>query len=756
MTPTEFKKGTVIHSKGEPMRFLSLIASGEAEASFCEYKLVLEKTDVIGLCDLDADGYYYTYTAKTDVTVYQYPYEGPGSLDALLGGNADIAYLTVKSMCRQISEIMQYWSRHKRDALRSYELAVKLYPEYGRLSKLYAFTPKKLPGLSEVVPLSETSPVEAWLHDYYKGIKDLKPVIHKQFFYGNTGISAGFLRKCTEDIEAASRACGSYLEYTSSIAALFLDKSGLDLFSLISELHISAVNIKGADEAVTALITPLTELLPGLPGIDPAYFQSRLNAYKDDLAAKKASEDVTDAPVSEGINQSLLDSTETILGYSGCLPETREEFARCIREFTELSAGDRTDDAGSGLRRALTSHFYDIYKQVLIKSIDDPSPPTVIKMFLNFGYVDATLAGYENADYMYSVADSLKGDPENNIYTISEWLIAIYKGYVEPSLSEFDMDYAAYVREMKVSKQIDAKEEARLLTDQEGKLRYELESAFPVLNRVTFGRPSRFCPVFADHNIQRRLESLMVTPAKIKDILDEIRGVDFSAYYRPTAYTDPKYGIKDETINVEVLPNIVLMPTMGIRGSMWQDIEGRKRTTAARMFLPVFLDNELKALLIRLTGEFRWEICRRVQGARWNDVTDPSLTSLYCDYLQFYMNNRSLSMETMMEIRNELSSARNNFKTVFVSNYAVWLLNESKGSSRLNKTAQTIMSTFCPFTAGIRESLMNNPRYADVLAKYNNKQAQRAKRLTNLVQQVSQRGKGVPQELYDEIEFSKR
>jgi hypothetical protein len=327
---------------------------------------------------------------------------------------------------------------------------------------------------------------------------------------------------------------------------------------------------------------------------------------------------------------------------------------------------------------------------------------------------------------------------------------------VEPSLSEFEMDYPAYIREMKTTQKLEDKEVKRLLADQEGKLRFELENAFPVLNRVTFGKPARFCPVFADHNVQRSLESLLVAPAMVKELLDDIRRLDFSAYYRETAYTDPKYGIKDESINVEVLPNIILMPNVGIRAAMWQDIEGRLRTTPARMFMPVFLDSELKATLIRLTGEFRWEICKRIQGARWNDVTDPSLTSLYCDYLQFYMNNRNLSMETMLAIRNEVSSARNNFKTVFVSNYAVWLNNESKGAARLNKTAQTIFVTFCPFPAEIREQLANNPRYTELLNRYNNKQQQKIKRLTNLKQQVTQRGKGVPKELLDEIEFAQR
>jgi hypothetical protein len=149
-------------------------------------------------------------------------------------------------------------------------------------------------------------------------------------------------------------------------------------------------------------------------------------------------------------------------------------------------------------------------------------------------------------------------------------------------------------------------------------------------------------------------------------------------------------------------------------------------------------------------------MCKRVQGSRWNDLTDPSLTSLYSDYLQFYMNNRNLSMETMLAIRNELSSARNNFKTVFVSNYALWLLNESSGSARLNKSAITVMTMFCPFSAKIREKLVNNPRYTELLNRYNNKQQQRIKRLTNLLQQVRQKGKGVPQEILDEIEFLKR
>jgi hypothetical protein len=137
-------------------------------------------------------------------------------------------------------------------------------------------------------------------------------------------------------------------------------------------------------------------------------------------------------------------------------------------------------------------------------------------------------------------------------------------------------------------------------------------------------------------------------------------------------------------------------------------------------------------------------------------MTDPSLTSYFCDYLQFYMNNRSIAMQTMTEIRNELSAARNNYKAVFVSNYVMWLLNESRGMARLNSIVLGILMTFCPFSTDIREKLKTNMRYNEALNRYNIKQQKRVQRLMLLFKKLNQNGKSVPQELRDELEFAKR
>jgi len=759
MAAGEFTEGSVIYAKGDPLTHIALIAEGEVEGSFGGHTFTFGKTDVLGLCDLMSDVHTHTYTAVSDVTLHPFPCEGVSSLDSMMQKNADIAYLMVSSMCRQISELIHYKARLKMDADGAFDMINDLYNEYSRLCKTYASMPKKLPGLEEITPFSGHDPVEDWVQNFYDEISFLSPATHKAFFHGNPGIETGFLRRCVDDVSQVLTACNMYHEYLNSVSSVLLNDNGFDMFSLICDLHLSSINITGADSAVEAMIAPLTESLSEMTSINSEYYQSRLDAYWDALEDKRKSQDTTEmtsAPTEQNVNTELLDSLSVILGYSECDPELADKFTTSVNKYTELTDRASSEDDVPDLRRDLTKMFYELYKLIFIKTLSDTNPPTIIKMFLNFGFVDPALAGFENANYLYSIADSYKGDPENGIFTIAEWLTAIYKGERDPSLSEFDMDWPSYLRDLKNQKQIDAKEEARLLASADDRLHYEMENAFPVVNRVTFGNPSRFCPLYSEHNLLREPELTIVTPAKIKAIVDEIREIDFSVFYRETGYANQKLGISGEAINIEVLPNIVLMPNCGLRGSMWQEIEGRLRTTPARMFLPIFLEGDLKTVVTRLIGEFRWELCRRIQGSRWNDLSDPSLTSYFCDYLQFYMNNRSLAMQTMTEIRNELSAARNSYKTVFVNNYIMWLQNESKGMARLNSVALGILMTFCPFNADIREQVSKNMRYNEALIRFNAKRQKRAQRLNLIIKKLQQSGKGVPQELLDEFEYSKR
>jgi len=754
MALSEFKQGSVICSEGEPLRHILFITKGSVEAVFNGQSFRFEQGDVIGLCALNACKHSRTYIAASDVTIFSYPYEGFGSLEALLRDRPDVSNLLINSMCRQISEILRYRLTLRQEADSAYELATELYPQYEHLCMLYAFASKELPELSELTQASEIDTLENWLHDYYMGVSDLESPILQEFFR-KPGILLGFLHRSTEDAFNILQACIAYSEYLQNISKVYLNSEGNNLFDFISELHSESINIKGADEALKPLMERLIKQISGLKNIAPEYYRQRLSYYKDSLEGKRTSQQITNVPAASGLKQNLSNSLDIILEYSDVTEEERNKFIRAVHAYTKLPDRGSSDDTVYRLREELTTSFYKIYQQVFIKSLKDPNLSTIIKMFLNFGYVDATLAGHENADYLYSIADSLKGDQEMGVYTIREWLTAIYKGQKEPSRNDFDTDYTAHIHEMKMSGKITAQEEISLLADNEEKLRFEIENVFPIVNKITFGRISIFCPLFASHNVQRGLKASMVTSAMIKVTIDEIRGIDFSAFYRETLYSNHEAGIPKESVSIEILPEIILMPNVGIRGAMWQEIEGKKRSTPARMFMPLFLLEDLKAMLMRLTAEFRWEMCRRIQGPRWSDLSDPSLTSEFFDYLQFYRTNRELSPDVRSSIKTELVRARNIYKAVFVSNYADWLQYESNGSPRLNKFVRKILVSYCPFSFEIREKLMLNPQFAELLKRYNLKQQQRITRLTNLIQKVSKTNKTVPQELLNELEFAK-
>ena len=169
--------------------------------------------------------------------------------------------------------------------------------------------------------------------------------------------------------------------------------------------------------------------------------------------------------------------------------------------------------------------------------------------------------------------------------------------------------------------------------------------------------------------------------------------------------------------------------------------------------LSLFHLEDLQMSILRLTGQFRWEMCKREQGARWNDVSERSLTSEYFDYVQFYKKNNELSSDAKEKIKNDLVRAKNNFKEMFVRDYCVWVLYESSGSPRLNKVVRGILFTYCTFAKEIRDKLEINPMYKEMIARYYVKQGQKKHRMDNLLQKQRNCGKSVPDEILKEQEF---
>ncbi|MBQ9550915.1 MAG: cyclic nucleotide-binding domain-containing protein, partial [Lachnospiraceae bacterium] len=454
-------------------------------------------------------------------------------------------------------------------------------------------------------------------------------------------------------------------------------------------------------------------------------------------------------------DKEIKDAMPIILSYSEAPASTVQVFEKLVADYAASPDKTETTDEMRKLRKEISRIFYDLYYAIFMKTLDDKTPPLEVKMFLLFGFIDENLAGKENTAILANFARQWKSDPAGRIVTIRDWLKLIYEMKVNPSKNEFDSDYLEYLKEQVTGGYITREEEAAFKNDRTRRLKFEIENFFTMGNRLTFGRVTTFVPIFTEDAVLRPLRTALLTPEKVKTALDSIRETDFSLFYRDSVTAFEDLEINQFLVSKEVLPYVILMPNMGSRTSMWQEIDGKKRDTPARMMMSILFTEDLDEAMTKLCGEFRWEMCRRIQGVHWNDVTDPSLTSEYCDYMQFYRKNHDISPESREKIKLALQKARNNYRTVFVADYMVYIRSEATGSARLNKISRGIVFRYCPFRSEKREAMRSNPLYGDLIEKYGIKQQGKIHLIQVMIQKIKKMGKETPDTILKQLEYIK-
>ncbi len=752
MAVKEFPAGEILFQSEQPVTAIHLITKGTVRVTYPGGEFQLTKGDVIGICELHFGSYYITYMAEEATSLAPYPCS-KAQLSDLMGSNADMAGRIISSLYRQLRAILDQYELARFDCDKFYHYLTDSYTEYVSFCTKHGISARALPGLETLPELALDEDVPDWLGGYYAQLLAL--VKNSAARKKSSAFMFGLLEKASQDIYQVFSVCRVLSDYIFELSSLLMNENRVDLFDFYAGVLYKIG--PGAEDSTTlsAAISTMMIQLESHPSLDRNMYGQRIAEYRSRLKSLNAHTEAPPAP-DAGSSSEIADSLNTILSYSRVGEETAYAFRIAIEQFRKMTDKNSSDDTARKLRQKITKLFYEIYEKAFVRSLHDRAVPKVLKMFFNFGYVDEQLAGMKNASYLYSIVDDLPTDPSKGLYSIYEWLTAIYKGKKSPNRNEFDIDYQAYVRELKTGGKISAEEEASMLENHEQMVLFELQSVFPSVNKITFGRITSFCPVFSEHNILKDLDASLVSKAKVEEAFNHIRSVDFGAYYRDTVYTNPKLGITKEYVSVEVLPDIILMPNIGIRGIMWQEIEGRKRTTPSRMMVSVFQMEDLADIFIRLTGDFRWEMCKRIQGPRWNDVTEPSLTSEYFDYIQFYKKNYELSPDAKEKIRLSMQKAKNSFKEMFIRDYESWILYEGTGSPRLNKVARAILFTYCPFPRAVRENLKTNPLYKETMERYDIKSGQKVHHYDNLLQKLKASGTPVPPEIQSQRDFLDR
>ncbi len=450
----------------------------------------------------------------------------------------------------------------------------------------------------------------------------------------------------------------------------------------------------------------------------------------------------------------LEDAMKRLLAYGG-IDEEKEEILRHGWDVYQQSLVKTIDEEIlRKVLRNLEEVFYELYEKVFLRAEEEENTDTLVNLFLCFGFMDETVFSEEQLATLGKCAENFNRKGEKyHFYSMRKWLQKIYKGNKEPSKNEFDMDYRDVYLDMKKSRRFTAAEEAAYFSDYAGKVRFEIKNMFRRCCRQLSGQMGLFCPILHSEQAPRGFEASFLNLVTIEEELEAIRSMDFSIFYRENLYQNNEKKIDKALIMVEVLPDIIIMPICGTRGIMWQEIEGKRRLSPGRFMLPAFFQGDLSDTLLKMAGKFRWELCRTIQGGYWNNISEKSLTSEFCDYLQFYKKNRELGVQAREKIKDRMKACRNNYCEMFIYDYCQWMKFESHGANKLNKVSRGILTTYCPFSRKYREELSGSPVFSDLIFRWERLQEGKLKTAASQTNRLIKEGATMTKELENTLAF---
>lgn len=708
-------KGKSFIKPNDKMNELYLIVQGKVRQIQGKDSYLIENNNLVGLSEC-LDGIFQNeYVAEEECILYPFAYEKPQDFLKIFDEQPKYALAFLQAALRQTQEVLREYEARAAKAEQYYAFMMEAYRNYCTMCREYGI-PEQIPyHLEEMNKPQMKQQLGEWDVAYFKELSAMPAPVLEQFFGKKHTFVVAELIHAARSMSKAMGLMAELTEYFENNCEVLLRERGNDLLELYQQLIISVAQ---QGQEVSAILDRAEQV---------KHYIRMCGMYPKELVSQRLAE--FEEQDYEALRQSSLEEAEEeeeesedcllhILNFAGFEEVQAAHVKELLQSYQELEEDYSVDDAARKLRRELTTIFYDVYKKVFQASLKEEELSPIIQMFLAFGFLDVQTAGEENANELYDLTEELSQCHSGHVFTMYDWLLAIYNGEEEPSRNEFDLDYNGYLQEEKRMGRITAEELQRMKNDNWEKVVYEMDNMFASANRATYGKISTFCPVLSEGDIVGDIRKMLVTADKLETVLNQIRSIDFSLFYQEVIFSDPQHGINKELIEKEILPYIILMPNVGTRAMMWQETAGSKRDTPARFVFPILTSVNLEDMMLGVCGRYRWEICRKVQGMRWNDITEPSLTSEYCDYIQFYRKNHDLSAEAKEKIKNALNRAKNNYREVFVMDYISWIRYEANGSFRLNRLARDILFRYCPFNRKIREGLADHPMYQDIFQKY--------------------------------------
>jgi hypothetical protein len=760
-------KGTVIYTNGEEVDSVCLVLKGRVLAVNNGTKVLLGSGSFLGLSDFYMGRFLNSYIAYDDVTFYCFSLEQKDELDGAFLNNKDYKGLAVASLVKYINEIHVIYSNLRLRIGQLFDFVINSYDTYMNLTKKLGYSPNLIPHMDEIEAYNSEFVLDNKKALYYKDLAKLTVEHWKNYCSVGNSIAPYLIEDMSNLVIELSVECNDMTDYIVDLFLCLISNSESCLFKNYASLAISIDEKGGFNNELIHVIDNIVEqinvseklfdekvgqnLIVDRDRMEEIYFMllsknnNRNEQVDNNFKYSKNEQDM----VAKDLNNTL----DQILSYSGVSEEVSTKFRQLLMDYMNLRDKHSIDDSVRALRKRISEVYYEIYENVFFKACNDPNLPKAVDLFLKYGLLDEKFLSTEQLRELYYLDEQIKDKEYCKVYNIKDWLLQIYQGKKEPSKNDFDMDYNDTLRQKRKRGELTEIEEKQLKEDTDNKVSYEIHNMFRYNNRLVNGQISTFIPFLFGDNLIQSIKKLYVSADRVNSAIKDIIDVDYSLFYRESLYVNNEVGIIKEYIMEEYFPDIILMPTVGYNGIMWQEITGKRKSSHGRFLLPQFSDVALKEILIKLCGKFRWELCRSIQGTAWNNIKYKSLTSEYADYIQFYRRNRELSEEVKEKLKLQIQKGKGNYREIFVIDYEAWIKGESTGALRLNRVAREILATYCPFKKELRERLQNQPLFLDAMARCQRNNMKKVKETELRYRALEKDGIQITKELVDTLAF---
>ncbi|MBR2143716.1 hypothetical protein [Anaerovibrio sp.] len=707
MGKIDIAKGQVLHKKGDTIKDVAIILKGSFIIKDGDtVTMKASNGTILGAFQSVGEACIYDYVAEEDSTLFLYDYASDDDLVNAIKETASVAPAMASATVNLLNSMLTALTTLYEQSCKLCQSLKHDYSEYRNICAELMVMPNSYDAINVLYPPKKPAILEGWEAELWHTYQEKNDALRKDYYPADINFCIGTIMQAAKMAKQIQPQIDTIVE--------FIHKTQADTDDFVKEYH---------------------------------YQRAKLDNAKRQEAIAAGS----------GNLPQIKNALRTILAFAGADRETSDTFSKDLKKF--MACPDKTEKSAEmrQLRQRIAENFYKIYELAFFKSLETGDVPAEIKMFFLFGFVDEKMAGEENTAALYKYALLWEDDPEGAIVPAYKWLQKIYIGEVAPSKDEFDNDWSEHLKENVRQGNISQAQADAMQNDPKEKVIYELRNMITSANKMTYGSVFSFIPAFYAQPAAKPLEVCLASVEKVRKSIDRIRSIDFGCFYRQAHTSFPEMKINRYVYNVEVLPYIILMPNFGSRGVMWQEIEGRVRTSPAHLMVSILHSENLDNTMVSICAQFRWEMCKRVQGVHYSDITDPSLTSEYVNYLQFYKKNSDLSDDMKERVKAALKKYGNNYRSVFASEYEMYINNESGGIPRLNKVAREILFKYCTFSKKYRQSLSTNPQYRKLLDAWHISQDDKEHTLELFSRRIlsTTKSKELPKEVQLEAEYLK-